>query len=47
MSTAIPGFPVWDLAGALGSAGWGLWVAVLGGTLLVRRPATEATESPR
>jgi hypothetical protein len=35
MSTAIPGFPVWDLAGALGSTGWGLWVAALGITLLV------------
>jgi hypothetical protein len=37
MSTAIPGFPVWDLAGALGSTGWGLWVAALGVTLLARR----------
>jgi len=36
MSTAIPGFPVWDLAGALGSTGWGLWVAALGVTLVLR-----------
>ncbi|MDQ1617743.1 MAG: hypothetical protein QOE19_312 [Actinomycetota bacterium] len=40
MSTAIPGFPVWDLAGLLGSTGWGLWVAALGVTLLLRRPTT-------
>jgi Domain of unknown function (DUF4386) len=38
MSTAIPDFPVWDLAGALGSTTWGLWIAALGVTLLVRRP---------
>jgi hypothetical protein len=41
MSTAIPNFPVWDLAGALGSTSWGLWVAALGITLLIRRPTTE------
>jgi Domain of unknown function (DUF4386) len=41
ISTAIPNFPVWDLAGALGSTGWGLWVAALGVTLLLRRPTTE------
>jgi uncharacterized protein DUF4386 len=34
LATAVPGFPVWDLAGLLGSTGWGLWVAALGGTLL-------------
>jgi hypothetical protein len=39
LSTAVPGFPVWDLAGALGSTAWGLWVAALGVTLLVRPPA--------
>ena len=36
LATALPGFPVWDLAGLLGSTGWGLWVAALGLTLLVR-----------
>ena len=36
LATAVPGFPVWDLAGLLGSTGWGLWVAALGVTLLVR-----------
>jgi Domain of unknown function (DUF4386) len=36
IATAVPGFPVWDLAGLLGSTGWGLWVAALGATLLSR-----------
>ena len=36
LATAVPGFPVWDLAGLLGSTGWGLWVAALGATLLLR-----------
>ena len=40
--TAVPGFPVWDLAGLLGSTGWGLWVAALGATLLLR-PTASAT----
>jgi hypothetical protein len=35
LATAVPGFPVWDLAGLLGSTGWGLWVAALGGTVLL------------
>ncbi len=35
LATAVPGFPVWDLAGLLGSTGWGLWVAALGVTLLL------------
>jgi hypothetical protein len=41
LATAVPGFPVWDLAGLLGSTGWGLWVATLGVVLLrpVRRRA--------
>src|SRR5919112_38507 len=29
LATAVPGFPVWDLAGLLGSTGWGLWGAAL------------------
>ena len=37
LATAVPGFPVWDLGGLLGSVGWGLWVVALGGMLL-RRP---------
>src|SRR5688500_18196943 len=36
LATALPDFPVWDLAGLLGSTGWGLWVAALGVTLLLR-----------
>jgi hypothetical protein len=45
LATAVPGFPVWDPAGLIGSTGWGLWVAALGLILLVRpvrrsRPAS-------
>jgi hypothetical protein len=35
LATAVPGFPVWHLAGLLGSTGWGLWVAALGVTVLL------------
>jgi hypothetical protein len=44
LATAVPGFPVWDLAGQLGSTGWGLWVAALGVVLLQRavRPTEPA-----
>ena len=42
----VPGFPVWDLAGLLGSTGWGLWVAALGFVLLLPvRPARAALQS--
>jgi hypothetical protein len=44
LATAVPGFPVWDLAGLLGSTSWGLWVAALGITLLLR-PAPDARSS--
>jgi hypothetical protein len=37
LATAVPGFPVWDLAGLFGSTGWGLWVAALG-VVLLRSP---------
>ncbi|HEV8165440.1 MAG TPA: DUF4386 domain-containing protein [Actinomycetota bacterium] len=37
LATAVPGFPVWDLAGLIGSTGWGLWVAALGVTVLLGR----------
>jgi hypothetical protein len=40
LSTAVPGFPVWDLGGLIGSTAWGLWVAALGVVLMVRRPTT-------
>jgi hypothetical protein len=36
LATAVPGFPVWDLGGLIGSTGWGLWVAALGVVLLLR-----------
>jgi len=45
LATAVPGFPVWDLAGLLGSTGWGLWVAALGVTILLR-PARTQSSSP-
>ncbi|WP_246018484.1 DUF4386 domain-containing protein [Arthrobacter crusticola] len=38
LATAVPGFPVWEPAGLLGSTGWGLWVAALG-VCILRRPA--------
>jgi hypothetical protein len=44
LATAVPGFPVWDLAGLLGSTGWGLWVAALG-IVVLRRPVLSA-EAP-
>jgi hypothetical protein len=36
LATAIPGFPVWDLGGFIGSTAWGLWVAALGVVILLR-----------
>jgi hypothetical protein len=33
LATAVPGFPVWEAAGLVGSTAWGLWVAALGVTL--------------
>jgi hypothetical protein len=41
LATAVPGFPVWNLGGFIGSSSWGLWVAALGVMLLLRpvRPA--------
>jgi hypothetical protein len=44
LATAVPGFPVWDLAGLLGSTGWGLWVAALGVSILLH-PIAGATLS--
>lgn len=49
LATADPGFPVWDLAGLLGSTGWGLWVAALGVCILIRsarRGITAGAGSP-
>jgi hypothetical protein len=36
LATAVPGFPIWDLAGLIGSTGWGVWVIALGATVLLR-----------
>ncbi|WP_426228282.1 DUF4386 domain-containing protein [Pseudarthrobacter sp. DSP2-3-2b1] len=48
LATAVPGFPVWDLAGLLGSTGWGLWFAVVGISILLKRSAAASTtRSPR
>src|SRR4051812_4240401 len=41
LATAVPGFPVWDLGGLIGSLSWGLWVAALG-LMLLRRPVLTA-----
>jgi Domain of unknown function (DUF4386) len=45
LATAVPGFPVWDLAGLVGSTGWGLWVGALGVTVLLR-PVRFAAPKP-
>jgi hypothetical protein len=45
LATAVPGFPVWDLAGLIGSTGWGLWIAALGVTIL-SRPVHTPIPSP-
>ncbi len=37
MATALPGFPIWDLAGLIGSTTWGLWVAALGVVVFLGR----------
>jgi hypothetical protein len=47
LATAVPDFPVWELAGLLGSTAWGLWVATLGFTLLRRPVERTATGVPR
>jgi hypothetical protein len=43
LATAVPGFPVFDLAGFVGSTLWALWVIALGVAVLrapIRRPTT-------
>jgi hypothetical protein len=34
LATAVPGFPVWDLGGLLGSVLWALWLVALGVSLV-------------
>ena len=46
LATAVPSFPVWDLAGLLGSTGWGLWVAALGIALMRRATGPSTTAGP-
>jgi hypothetical protein len=45
LATAVPGFPVWDLAGLLGSTLWAVWLLILG-ALLLRRPARTLSDQP-
>jgi hypothetical protein len=47
LATAVPGFPVWDLGGLIGSSAWGLWIAALGVVVLLRpvHPARAAVDS--
>jgi hypothetical protein len=39
----VPGFPIIDIAGLVGSTGWGLWIAALGATIALRaiRPTVD------
>jgi Domain of unknown function (DUF4386) len=46
LATAVPGFPVWALVGPIGSTGWGVWVAALGVTVLLRPATRLATAGP-
>jgi len=44
LATAVPGFPVWDLGGFIGSSLWAIWVIALGVAVLrapIRRPTTD------
>ena len=36
-ATVIPGFPVWDMAGFIGSTLWLIWLIILGGMMLKRK----------
>jgi hypothetical protein len=49
LATAVPGFPVFDLAGFIGSSLWGVWVIALGVAVLrapVRHPTAAAVPVP-
>jgi hypothetical protein len=48
LATAVPGFPVFDLAGFLGSSLWAIWLIVLGVAVLrapIRRPTAAAVSA--
>lgn len=34
LSTVIPGFPVWDMAGFIGSTLWLVWLIIVGAKFL-------------
>ena len=48
LAPRVPGFPVWDLAGLLGSTGWRLWVAARRGVGLRHavRPGESSVPDP-
>jgi hypothetical protein len=43
LATAVPGFPVWNLGGFIGSTAWGLWIAALGAVILLRPVRYQST----
>ena len=48
LATAVPGFPVFDLAGFIGSSLWAVWLIVLGVAVLrapIRRPTAAAVSA--
>jgi len=45
LATAVPGFPVFDLAGFIGSSLWAIWVIALGVAVL-RAPLRRPTSNP-
>jgi len=48
LATAVPGFPVWDRAGPIGSTGCRVWVAALGVTSSLRpAPAPSRARHPQ
>jgi hypothetical protein len=49
LATAVPGFPVFDLAGFIGSSLWAIWLIALGLAVLrapFRRPTVAAVPAP-
>jgi len=49
LATAVPGFPVFDLAGFAGSTLWAVWLIALGVGVLrapIRRPTAAAVPAP-
>jgi hypothetical protein len=49
LATAVPGFPVFDLAGFIGSSLWAIWLIALGVAVLrapIRRPTASAVLAP-